>query len=122
MNFIISIFYIFVYSNSVFIDTPKNQISFYDDVQQTQNSFLEHIPIETSLQTAKEILKNNKLNYEVYLKQDFTHGVETLKRIDFLYINKIKSKGWVSKRWQVAVAFKNDKITGIYVSYGLIGM
>lgn len=122
MKPIFTLSFIFIITSFSFSQKTSSKILFYDDIKQTQNSFLDAIPIGTTLDDAKAILKKNKLKYELYLKQDFTDGDKTLKDIDFLYVDKRKSKGWVSKRWQVAIAYENDKVTGIYVSYGLIGM
>ncbi len=97
-------------------------MTFYYDTLLMKNEILRFIPIGTSVEQAKKVLKKNGVKSKTLEDSKFSVGSIMIRDIDYLYCDKSKSGGWmITKRWQFALVYETEKITAVWVSFGLIG-
>ena len=103
-------------------ENTSKKLTFYYDTLLMKNEIIRLIPIGTPVEQARKIITKHGVKVQVLEDSDFSVGSVMMRDIDFLYCDKSKSGGWmIEKRWQFALVYEADKITDVWVSFGLIG-
>jgi len=74
------------------------------------------IPIGTPKEKAEEVLTKAGVTFR---EEEGKFGVENIGK--YIYGDYSESKGFITKRWQVALILEADRVSQYRVSFGLIG-
>jgi hypothetical protein len=113
-----------IFSLILFIHIPlftmgQSKMKFYEDTTLMKKEVLSYIPAGTPTSTAIEILKKNGFIYYEDIKDgDFLHH----SHIDFLFLYHDETAIIALNRWQLAVIYKEDKVTDVVVKFVIIGL
>jgi hypothetical protein len=82
-----------------------------------------HIPRGTAVVEAKRFMEGEGFECQVERNSSFIEEGVSHRGIDYLYCDRSDStkSRWVSRRWQIALVIKDEVISDILVSVGLIG-
>ena len=98
----------------------KTGIKFDDDPALVKEAIKKLIPFGTTIEKAEGIMTENNFTCRLMKKSSFHDNEKIYHNIDFLYCDR--SRGLiVSRRWQVAIVYTNEKVDDVYVSSGLTG-
>lgn len=87
---------------------------------QTKQEILKAVPLQTLISDAMRTMEKAGFQCGMHKNSDFSEGKKLHKNIDYLYCDK-SQKRLVSRRWQVAIVARTNKVQDVYVSTGLIG-
>ncbi len=94
------------------------KIKLTENSNENRKELLTIIPLNSDVDKVKQIMEEASFICEKKVKDAFLQ----YKNIDYLYCDLEKSKSFlIGERWQIAIVHKNNKVTEIYCSYGLIG-
>lgn len=96
------------------------KIKLSDNPVQTKQEILKAVPLQTPISDARRMMEKAGFQCEMEENSDFMEGKKLHKNIDYLYCDK-SQKRLVSRRWQVAIVVRTNKVQDVYVSTGLIG-
>jgi hypothetical protein len=115
MNKMIILFLFF--SSAVF---AQDKIHFYEDTAQMRKEMLSHIPIGTPIETAEKIMNANKCDCSYMKDEEFAAGKILHSHIDYLYCFHDQPCIWSSDHWQIAIVYKEGKVTDVLVAFSII--
>ncbi|GEM_PF-1841470 len=79
------------------------------------------IPVGTPVNVARQILQSKRFEVSLEFGQAFTEEGKVRRNLDYLYGDR--HDGFIfQRRWQVAVVFKENKVTEILVSTAIIAL
>ncbi len=103
------------------ITAEDNRIELSDNYENVKLSILKVIPEGSDLNTAKSIMEKNGFQCRIMKDASFSEDGKLYEHIDFLYCD-LEKGFFISRRWQVAIIFKNGLVVEIHVSTGLTGL
>ncbi|HMV43781.1 MAG TPA: hypothetical protein PK079_09875 [Leptospiraceae bacterium] len=102
----------------LFIHCFTDKIQLKGSVEEDRKTLLKHIPIGSSIPEAIRILKQNDFECSIIEKGEFLEE----RNINFIYCNHYEMVGlFISRRWQIAILLKKEKVDDIHLTTGLLG-
>ena len=106
--------------------TETKRIKLTEDLKEVKQSVLELIPVGSRIEKAKEVMEQNGFKCVLREKATFVEYDKKRKQIlhegeDFLWCDKSERVAeFVLRRWQVIITHKDEIVSGVYTSTGLI--
>jgi hypothetical protein len=96
-------------------------IRLYPHPAEMRQELLTHIPLGTLQSVALATMQKNGFTCRLMRDASFSAMGTVYEHINFIYGDREKSTGYISRRWQIALVLKAAEVVDILVSYGLIG-
>jgi hypothetical protein len=78
---------------------------------------LVRVPIGTSVEEAQRFMELEGFACSRNTNESFLDRTG----LDYIYCDRSEGRGWVSRRWQVAIVHRDRKVVEVLASTGLIG-
>jgi hypothetical protein len=92
-----------------------------DKVPEMKATLRQHVPSGASLAEAKAFMEREGFECRMVKNEGFSEEGIDHEPLDYLYCCRTDGHGYVVRKWQVAIVVRDDAVTDILVSSGLVG-
>jgi hypothetical protein len=100
------------------------KVKLHNDAEATKKEVLKRIPIGSSIEHARDVMKMSSFKCELMRDELFASDCEGTdsRKGDFLYCDRVKfAFPFFERRWQILIFHANGLVTDVLVCIGLTG-